>query len=78
MSININTVKILEDEILGSGYLFPVEVSNKEALAILKQNFRENIEAGAPLKLIDNMLIEINKTIEQIKEIYVDNVLRLK
>jgi len=73
--IKINIVKILEDMIEPE---LDIEVSTDEALAVIKQNFIENIESGAPTALIEEQLLAIKKTVAEIHSIYAANVMKLK
>lgn len=65
MSIRINIVEIIEQL---TEDLVDIEVSTDEALKILMQNFKENVEAGAPRSLINEHLLAVQKTLDRMNE----------
>lgn len=72
MSIKINIVEIIEQL---TQDLVDIEVSTIEALEILKQNFKENVEAGAPHSLIQNHLDEVLRTYHQMKNFWQEKII---
>lgn len=67
MSIRVNLIATLRDLIDPVVY---IDVTNDQCLRILKQTLKENIEAGAPSTLIDDMYNEIVDGVNGIGELY--------
>ena len=65
--MRINVVKLIEDVI---GEYIDVDISTGEALEIITQNFKENLEAGAPEQLIERIIRAVEIQLRDMKSMW--------
>ncbi len=75
MSVRINLSELVEQY---CETLVDIEVSTDECLSIMLRNFTENIEAGAPNTLLENILVAVKQTLKTMDDQYTLHKIRQK